>query len=375
MRTVASDAREDGSADVPRALVRAGDWSWRILVAAAAAVLIGYVLLKLAVVVVPVLLALFLAAVLEPLAAGLRRRGWAPALAAAVVFVGFLVVVVAAVAWISTSVAGELGEVGDKTERGLQQVREFLQDRFDLSEKQLERVQDQITSTARTGGSGGVARQVIGGARLAVQVVGGLVLTLFTLFFIVKDGHAMADWLQARIPERYRRDLAVIAAESAVVMRQYLKATALTALIDAVLIGAGLWIVGVPLVLPLALLTFLGGFIPIIGAFVAGLLAALVALVSNGPADALIVVAIAVAVQQVEGNLLQPFILGPAVRLHELVTVLAVAAGLAVGGVLGAFLSVPLVAIIVKVAHDYREQSDAPRRTEPQPGPAGLDTG
>jgi predicted PurR-regulated permease PerM len=275
-------------------------------------------------------------------------------------------------AWISTSVAGELGEVGDRAKEGLEEVRDFLTDKFDLSRAQLERVQDQITSSAQSGGSGGVARQVIGGARLAVQVVGGLVLALFTLFFVLKDGHKIADWLQARLSDRYRRDLAVIATESGKVMRQYLKATALTGLIDAVLIGIGIWIVGVPLVLPLALLTFLGGFVPIIGAFVAGLLAALVALVSNGPADALIVVAIAVGVQQVEGNLLQPFILGPAVRLHELVTVLVVAAGLALGGILGAFLSVPIVAIIVKVAHYYRERPAVIEPTLPPTGEAGA---
>lgn len=335
-------------------MIRASEWSWRFLVTVAAVVVVGNVLLRLSVVVVPVVLALFLAAVLEPLVGQLRARRFPPALAAAVVFVGSLLVIGGSLTWISTSVASELGEVGDRAEAGLEDVRDFLHNRFDVSEKQLSDLQDQVTSTARRAGGGGVTRSVLGGARLAVDLVAALVLTLFTLFFLLKDGRNMADWLQARVPARFRDDSSAVARQAQTVMRQYLKATALTGLIDGVLIGIGLWIVGVPLALPLATLTFFGGFFPIIGALAAGLLAALVALVSNGPGDALVVVGIAVAVQQIEGNLLQPFILGPAVRLHELVTVLAVAAGIALGGILGAFLAVPLTAIAVRTVHHYR---------------------
>lgn len=135
-------------------------------------------------------------------------------------------------------------------------------------------------------------------------------------------------------------------------------ATALTGLIDGVLIGLALWVIGVPLVIPLAVLTFLGGFVPLVGASVAGLVSAVVALVANGPGSALLVVAATVIVQQIEGNLLQPLILERAVRLHALVTVWAVAAGLVVGGLLGAFLSVPLVAIAVAFGSHYRTASE-----------------
>jgi putative heme transporter len=195
---------------------------------------------------------------------------------------------------------------------------------------------------------------VIGGARLAVQVAGGLVLMLFTLFFLIKDGRRMADWLLDRAPPRYRDDLVAVGRGGRTVLRKYFVAIGLTGLVDALLIAVALWVVGVPLVGPLALLTFLGAFVPIVGAFTAGLVATLVALVTNGFGDALLVLAATVVVQQVEGNILQPFIFGPVVRLHELVTVLAVAAGLAVGGVLGAFLAVPIVALAVNVAHFYR---------------------
>ena len=144
------------------------------------------------------------------------------------------------------------------------------------------------------------------------------------------------------------------------IMKQYLVATAATGFIDAVLIGIALWVLGVPLILPLAVLTFLGGFIPLVGATVAGLVAAVVALVTNGLGTALLVVAATVAVQQIEGNLLQPLILERAVRLHALVTVWAVSAGLLVGGLLGAFISVPLVAIAVGIGSHYRSANAAP---------------
>ena len=325
---------------------------------AAATVVVGFVLLELSVIVIPVVLALFVAAVLEPQAARLRRRGWPPALAAAAVFFGALVVLVGALTWIGMAVVGEMGEVGAQAKAGLDEVRAFLSERFDLSAQQLEDIQKRITDAFSSGGAAGStsAQQVIGGAGAVVQAMSALLLTLFTVFFLVKDGHTMADWIHERLPERFQGDASALAAEAALVMRQYLKATALTGLIDGILIGAGLWILGVPLVIPLAVLTFIGGFFPIIGAFLAGLVAALVALVTSGPTEALIVVAITIGVQQVEGNLLQPLILGPAVRLHELLTVLAVAAGLALGGILGAFLAVPVVAIAVRVGSHIRQR-------------------
>ena len=347
---------------MPHVLVQLGEWSWRLLAVVAAAVVLGFILLKLSVVVVPVLVALFLASVLEPAAAWLRRRGWHRALAATAVFAGTLVLLGAAMAWIGTSVFDELGQVGERVEEGVDEVQGWLED-AGISRAQLERAQEQVVATLRSSGSGGVARQVVGGARTAVQVVGGLVLTLF---FVLKDGEQMGGWLLDRMPSGYREDLEAAARASALVMRQFLLATALTGLIDGLLIGLALWLVGVPLVLPLAVLTFLGGFFPIVGAFLAGLVATLVALVSSGPGAALVVLGATVAVQQVEGNLLQPFILGPAVRLHALITVLAVAGGLAIAGILGAFLAVPLVAVVVKVGHFYRVRHDV--EEEPPPG-------
>ena len=216
---------------------------------------------------------------------------------------------------------------------------------------------------------GGLAEQAAGQARAAGEVLGGLVLLLFTLFFLLKDGTRITDWLRERIPTDHVDDAVAVTRRARQIMRQYLIATAATGLIDGVLIGIALWVLGVPLVIPLAVLTVLGGFIPIVGATVAGLVAAVVALVANGVGSALLVVAATIAVQQIEGNLLQPLILERAVKLHPLVTVWAVAAGLVVGGLLGAFLSVPLLAIAVGFGSHYRN------RGRPEPDDAGRRRG
>jgi putative heme transporter len=345
---------------VPRVLEGAAAWGWRMLVSAAAIALIVWVLIQLYVVVVPVVLALFVASVLEPLAARLRAHRWPPALAAVTVFFGALTVLAVLLLWIGASVASQFGDVGKQIDEAVVSAKEWAQgDPLNWSKEKVDQQEADIRQLVREA-SGGVAQQAAGQARLAGEVLGGIVLLLFTLFFLLKDGTRMADWIRERLPPDTRDDWVAIARHARFIMKQYLVATAATGFIDGVLIGIALWVLGVPLVLPLALLTFLGGFIPLVGATVAGLVAAVVALVANGIGTALLVVAATVAVQQIEGNLLQPLILERAVRLHALVTVWAVSAGLVVGGLLGAFISVPLVAIAVGIGSHYRSKNASP---------------
>ncbi len=343
---------------VPFVLAAAASWGWRIVVAAAALFLIVVVLIQLYVVVVPVVVALFLAAVLEPAVAWLRARRWPPALAAATVFVGGLAVLVLLMLWIGTSVATQFEDVGEQLQEGIESAKRWAQgEPLNLTAQRVDQLEADLRSTVRVA-AGGAAERAVGRARAAGEVLGGVVLLLFTLFFVLKDGARIADWLRARVPDAYRDDAVALTARARQVMRQYLLATAATGFIDGVLIGIALWVLGVPLVIPLAVLTFLGGFIPLVGATVAGLVSAVVALVAGGLGTALLVVAATVAVQQIEGNLLQPLILERAVRLHPLVTVWAVAAGLVIGGLLGAFLSVPLVAIAVGMGSHYRRRDE-----------------
>ncbi len=357
-----TDAPKTGTPQirVPFFLAAAAAWSWRILLAGAALAVVVFVLAQLYVVVVPVVLALFVAAVLEPLAARLRRRGWKPSLAAALVFLGALLVIGVLASWIGTSVADQFDDLGQEVEEGVDEVKERLQgDPLNLSPERIEQLQDELVRSLQPG-STGLSARVVNRARAATEVVGGIVLFLFTLFFVLKDGFWIADWFRERVPRAYRDDAVALVTRARRVMRQYVVATALTGFIDGVLIAIALVLVGVPLVLPLAVLTFLGGFFPIVGATLAGLVAALVALVSGGLTSALIVVGATIAVQQIEGNLLQPLILERAVRLHPLVTVWAVGAGLLVAGLLGAFLSVPLVAIAAGWVNYYRTRDDPP---------------
>ncbi|MCA1690873.1 MAG: AI-2E family transporter [Actinobacteria bacterium] len=356
---------------VPLVLAGAAAWGWRILVTAAALALISFVLIQLYVVVVPVVLALFLAAVLEPLAARLRARRWPAALAATTVFITTLCLLLALLFWIGASVAGQFEDVGEQLQEAVEDTKQWAQgDPLNLTRERVDEIEADLRRTARSAG-GGLAQQAASRAQVAGEVLGGILLLLFTLFFLLKDGFRMTDWLRERVPTTYRDDAVALTTRSRQIMRQYLIATATTGFIDGVLIGLALWALGVPLVVPLAVLTFLGGFVPLVGATVAGLVAAVVALVANGLGTGLLVVAATVAVQQIEGNLLQPLILERAVKLHPLVTVWAVAAGLVIGGLLGAFLSVPLVAIAVGVGSHYRRQNepDPPEPFEPSEPP------
>ncbi len=345
---------------VPFFLAAAAAWSWRILLTGAASAVLVWVLAQVYVVVVPVVVALFVAAVLEPLVARLRRLGWRPSLAAATVFLAALAALGLLVWWIGTSVADQFEDVGREVEEGVDEVKQWLQgEPLNLSAERIEQLQDELARSLQPGTTG-LSAQVANRARAASEVFGGIVLFLFTLFFVLKDGYWLADWFRDRIRPAYRPDAVALVGSARRIMRQYLVATALTGFIDGLLIGIALAVLGVPLVLPLAVLTFLGGFFPIVGATLAGLVAALVALVSGGLVKALVVVGVTIAVQQIEGNLLQPLILERAVRLHPLVTVWAVGAGLLVAGLLGAFLFVPLVAIAAAWVSYYRTRDDPP---------------
>jgi predicted PurR-regulated permease PerM len=165
-------------------------------------------------------------------------------------------------------------------------------------------------------------------------------------------------WLSAQATPGAARHIAALSYKSWATLSEFIRQQALVGLIDAVFIGLGLWIFGVPLVIPLAVLTFFGGFVPLIGAFVAGAFAVLIALVSNGFTTALIILAIVVAVQQIEGNILQPIIQGRGFNLHAAVVILAVTAGSSLAGIIGAFLSVPIAALIAVVYRYVRDQLD-----------------
>jgi predicted PurR-regulated permease PerM len=332
--------------EVPPALARLAAWSWRLLVVGGAAGLVLYLLILLKVVVIPVVVALFLATLLVPLVQWLEARGWPHLPAVLTVFLGAVVVLAAIVAGFVPLIGNELGTLRERVDQGINEVQEFVASRpFGLSEADLNRYLDQARQQLRENSSG-ITRGAVRGATLLGEVVTGLILTLFLTFFFVKDSERFTRWILDFSADRHRGHLREVGRRSATALSGYLRGQATVGLIDGVFIGIGLAVVGVPLVVPLAFLTFVAAFLPLVGAFVAGALAALVALVTKGFTAALIVIGITVLVQQLEGHLLAPLLLGRAVALHPVVIILALAAGGILGGIVGAFLAVPIAAVV-----------------------------
>ncbi|TFD31326.1 AI-2E family transporter [Cryobacterium sp. TMT1-62] len=325
---------------------RLGRWAIRstqiivVVVLTAGAV---YALVQVQLVVIPVLVALILASALAPLVGWLRTRGfpvilatWITLLAGALILGGIVTLIVFAVRnqWGALVVAA-----GD----GLDELQGLLvEGPIALDSEQFNAVRDAIVGfvTSAQFGTGALA-----GVSAAVELVTGALLVLVILFFFLKDGGQIWDFflrfLHGESLERAHR----IGDVTPTVLGQYVRGTAIIALFDSVLIGVGLAILQVPLALPLAVIVFLTAFIPLIGATIAGILAALVALVANGPLVALIVVAIVIVVNQIEGDLLNPVVMAGALKLHPLVILVALTVGTILGGIAGAVLAVPLVAV------------------------------
>jgi len=329
--------------------------SWRLLVVAAAVAAVVLALVHLRLVVLPVLVALVFTALLSVPNRVLRRR-LPDTLAAVVTVLGAVLLLGAVASLIAPSVAAELGQVDDRVRQGINEVTEWLTmgpldlNRDDL-ERAIRRAGDRLGAD-----SGAITRRLLSGALLVGELAVGLLLALVLTFFFLKDGPYLWRWLTGLFAEPTRRDLREIGTRGWDTLTGYLSGIAIVATVDAVLIGLLLVIVGVPLVVPLALLTFIGAFFPLVGAFVAGLVATLVALVSGGAVDALIVLAGIVVVQQVEGDLLHPIVVGRAVELHPVTILLSVATGGILAGVAGAFIAVPIAAVASSTAAYLRER-------------------
>jgi predicted PurR-regulated permease PerM len=352
---------------VPHQLRLAAAIGWRVIVVVVAVALLALALAQVRLVVLPVVFALFIAAALAHPVRGLRRLHFPPAAAAAVALVGSIVVVGGLVTLLAPHVAGEFGDVRDNVREGAVQVTDWLlEGPLDLSRSDLERYREQALDELEER-SGDIAGGVIGGAYLAVEIVAGILLTLILAFFFLKDGSRMWPWVVGLFPPLARTRVDDVGQIAWATLGGYLRGVTIVAFFDAVFIAIALWLIGVPLVLPLALLTFVGGFFPIVGAFTAGAAAALVALVSNGFVDALLVVAAVVAVQQIEGNVLQPVVVSRAVKIHAVAVLLAVTAGAVVWGIVGAFLAVPIVAVVSRAASHLRSGGD--EAVEPPPPP------
>ena len=338
----------------PASLERAAGWSWRVLVCAAALVAVLALLWYVRVIVLPVMLALTIAPALSPVARSLRRRVGRPA-AALALLVG-LALVVGLVALVASSVVAQYDELADSVSRAVDDITERLErEPFNLSLEGGEDLQSSLSDSWREASGYAAA-----GVQTGVGIFTGLVLAIAVLYFVLRDGAAFWHWLLQRFAPQTRPTVDRAGRRAWTVLGGFVRGTALIATIDAVLIGIGLWLLGVPLAFALAVLVFLGAFIPFVGAFVSGLVAVLVALADGGWETGLAALAIVLAVQFVEGNFLQPIIQSRIVDLHPLVILLAVAAGASLFGILGAYLAVPVTAVVFAVVASLRSDSTAP---------------
>ncbi|MFN2488576.1 MAG: AI-2E family transporter [Actinomycetota bacterium] len=331
--------------------------SWRFLVIVAAGWLIVMALVTLRIVVLPLIIALLISTLLGPPAAWLRAHAWPRLLAAWTVLFGSLLVLAALVTVLAPQVSSELGDLAQSARAGFEEVATWLvEGPLELTRDQVDRYVDRAVEQARSNSSI-ITSGVLTGAIAAAEAIAGAVLTLVLVFFFIKDGDDMLEWGLKQFPQGTREHARAVAHRAWDSMGAYIRGTAVIALVDAVLIGIALLVIGVPLVVPLMVLTFFGGFFPLIGAVLAGAIAALVALVTNGPLDAFLVAGAVTMIQQVEGDVLQPVVLGRAVRLHPVVILLALTAGAVLGGIAGAFLAVPVTAVATSVGSYAKAQA------------------
>ncbi|MGW4466940.1 AI-2E family transporter [Micromonospora sp. NPDC004704] len=339
-----TSSRDD--ADVPRALRIAGAWSWRLL----AIGLVTYALLRvigtIRIVIIPLIIALLLSALLAPAVGWLLRARFPRSLATALVLVGGLAAVVGTLTRVVTEFVGGVPELSKNASEGIRQIQDWLRTGpLHLSDNQLnsyiDEAQKWIDENTQALTSGALST-----ATTLFELLTGALLVLFATFFFLRDGGRIWRFMVRLLPvnARWRIDDAGRASWATLVA--YVRATVLVAFIDAVGIGIFLVIFDVPFAFPLAALVFLGAFIPIVGATLSGAVAVLVALVDSGPVTAAIILGVVIGVQQIEGHILQPLIMGRAVAIHPLAVIVGIAAGVVLAGIVGALVAVPLIAVL-----------------------------
>jgi predicted PurR-regulated permease PerM len=344
---VVIDVPDGDDQQVPYPLRIAAAWSWRLLIVAAAGAAVLWGVSKLHQVLIPVAISLLLSALLSPAVVWLRRRvRLHRSVATAIVMIGGLALVAGTLTLVITQFVSSWPTLSQKAEGGVQQIQSWLKrGPLHLSDAQMTSVvteaQKWLTDHRSTLTTGALST-----ATTAIDVLASTFLVLFTTFFFLRDGRRIWRFLVNLLPVAAREPLGSAGEQSWQTLVAYVRATVLVAFIDAVGIGTGLVILRVDLAFPLAALVFLGAFIPIIGATLSGTVAILVALVTRGPVIALLVIAVVVGVQQLEGHVLQPAIMGKAVSIHPLAVIVAIATGLVLAGIIGALVAVPIVAVL-----------------------------
>ena len=347
-----------GDDAVPRGLAVASAVTLRVIIVLGGVVVLALFAKRMMVVVLPVIIALLLATLLAPAMHWLRARKLRPALAAALPVFVALLVFLGLWGLVIPPFVSQVPDVVENVQQGAGRVANLLSP-LGIDERDVQGV---IERTQEQASSGQAAGQVLSGAVLVAQWAAAVILILVLTFFFLKDGTQLRDWFLCLFARQRRRVLGDVLDRAWDALAAYVQGVFLVATIDAVLIGIVLVAVGVPIALPLIVLTFIAAFFPILGSVLAGVAAVLVALVSNGTVDALIVLAAIIAVQQLEGNVFYPVVVGRQLRLHPVAILLALTAGGVLAGVAGAFLAIPVAAVFSAVL-DYTRTHRAEERS------------
>ncbi|UCR90647.1 AI-2E family transporter [Mycetocola spongiae] len=382
MDTEAADVRvlkTDIQDTVPRGIRIAGAWSWRLLALFGVLAVFIFLIMELRLLVIPLLVALLISSLITPVHRFMVKRGVPKGLSVAVSLLG-TIAVVAGLLWLAgNQIAQDSGEVKDRTIASFEAFKVWLRDSplhigdADLT-AYLQSLMEMIQKDSSALWSGALSV----GSTLG-HVGTGLLLTLFSLLFFLIDGPGIWRFIVRLFPRRARPAIDGAGRDGWNTLANYARTQILVATIDAVGIGAGAFFLGIPMALPIAVLVFLGSFIPIVGAVLTGAVAVFIALVYNGLWIAVIMLAVVLIVQQVEGHVLQPLLMGSAVKIHPLAVVLVVTGGAMLAGIPGALFAVPVTAVINQMTRyiaGARWKNDpqalamaAPRVADPDPNP------
>jgi predicted PurR-regulated permease PerM len=335
---------------LPAGMKIAGAWSWRILAIAGVLVVFGLLIIQLRDIVIPLMIAVLVSALLVPVVQLLVRHHWPKALAVAVALLGAIVVISGLIYLIVWQIRQGYGDIQDRSIIAYEDFQDWLNVTFGINSSEFNGYLDDawtaIQADSSTLWSGALTVGTTAGHFLV-----GVLLVLFATLFILIDGKGIWNWVVRLFPRKARAAVDGSGHAGWITLTTFVKVQIFVAFVDAVGIGLGAFILGLPfggfpLVIPITIAVFLGSFIPVVGAVVTGSIAIFVALVYLGPWQALIMLGIVLLVQQVEGHILQPLVMGAAVKVHPLAVVFAVAAGSGVAGIIGALFAVPLVATL-----------------------------
>ncbi|NQX11262.1 AI-2E family transporter [Microbacteriaceae bacterium VKM Ac-2855] len=350
----------------------AGAWSWRILAVAAAAAVVIFLVIQLRLIVIPLFVAVIIAALLVPFSSFLQRHRWPKWLAIAVSELGMIAIVSGLLFLVVTQVYQGYDDLSAKTVESYADLKEWLlTSPLHLTDAQITAYAQQALSAVQQDTSAIVSGALSVGSTIG-HLLTGLLLVLFSTLFILIDGRGIWAWVVRLFPRAARRAVDGAGKAGWTTLSNFVRVQILVAFVDAVGISLGAALLGVPLAIPIGVLVFLGSFVPVIGAVVTGALAVFIALVYNGPLIALFMLLVVLAVQQIEGHILQPLVMGTAVKVHPLAVVLAVAGGSIVAGIAGAFFAVPFVAslnVMIKYVAGGAWRTPAPAVQDPTLAP------